>query len=49
MNKCKDTWDELIRCLVLIRFGQELGTSTQLAQMVASFVDVFVNNISKIL
>ena len=30
--------DHLIRCLLLIRLGQELGTDTEIARAVASLI-----------
>jgi len=45
----RQVWDDVIRSLLLIRLGQELGTNSQLAQMIASFVDVFINQIIKVI
>lgn len=44
----KSFWDESIRALILVRFGQELGTNSALAQHLACFVDVVICWISKI-
>jgi hypothetical protein len=36
------TWDRLINSLLCVRLGQELGTSSDLAQAVAGLVEVLV-------
>jgi len=38
----RDTWDRLINSLLCVRLGQELGTSSDLAQAVAGVVEVLV-------
>jgi hypothetical protein len=35
-------WDEWIRALVLIRFGQELGQSGRLAETIAGILDMIL-------
>lgn len=40
--------DGAIRALVLIRFGQELGTNSQLSQTVAATIDVVVVAFAKL-
>jgi hypothetical protein len=36
----KKIWDEWIRALVLIRFGQEIGQSGRLAETIAGILDM---------
>ena len=38
----KHLWDEWIRALVLIRFGQEIGQSGRLAETIAGFLDMIL-------
>jgi hypothetical protein len=42
-------WDAIIRSLVLVRLGQELGYESPLARMVANTIDLAIAAISKIL
>jgi hypothetical protein len=37
--------DALIRALVLIRFGQEIGSSGRLATTLASFIDALLSTL----
>ena len=39
--------DSLIQSLVLVRFGQELGTSSELAQAIAHTIDFAVQIVSR--
>jgi len=39
----------LIQSLVLVRFGQELGTDSDIAQAVASGIDLLVSTLSRFL
>lgn len=41
-------WDGIIRSLVLVRLGQELGTKSELAQAVASGIEFAIAVISKL-
>lgn len=45
----KKHWDGLVRGLVLIRLGQELGTDSHLAHLLADFVDVVIGWATKVL
>lgn len=38
----KNTWDEAIQALILIRLGQELGSDSALAGRVAAAVDALL-------
>ena len=38
----KHLWDEWIRALVLIRFGQEIGQSGRLAETIAGVLDMIL-------
>jgi len=40
--------DSLIQSLVLIRFGQELGTDSEIAQAVAHSIDLVVSTLARI-
>lgn len=42
-------WDELLRALVLIRMGQELGTDSATARAVAGAIDLWVEIAKKCL
>ena len=44
----KRRWNSLIQSLVLIRFGQELGTDSEIAQAVAHAIDLLVSTLAKI-
>jgi len=44
----KRRWDSLIQSLVLIRFGQELGTDSEIAQAVAHSIDLLVSTLARI-
>ena len=35
----KHRWDEAIRCLLLVRLGQEIGQAGPLAEAVRDFLD----------
>ena len=39
--------NSLIQSLVLVRFGQELGTDSEVAQAVASGIDLLVSTLSR--
>ena len=41
--------NSLIQSLVLVRFGQELGTDSEVAQAVASGIDLLVSTLSRFL
>jgi len=41
--------NSLIQSLVLIRFGQELGTDSEIAQAVAHAIDSFVSVVARFL
>jgi hypothetical protein len=41
--------DAALQSLVLVRFGQELGTDSDLAQAVASVIDFAIGTISRLL
>jgi hypothetical protein len=36
------TWSRVIDSLVMVRLGQELGTSSELAQSIASVIDAAI-------
>lgn len=38
----QDTWDRTIHSLVMIRLGQELGTSSEAAQTIAGIVELLI-------
>lgn len=40
-------WNALLQSLVLVRLGQELGSDTDLAQAVASTIDVLIMIVGK--
>jgi hypothetical protein len=40
-------WNEAMQCLVLVRFGQELGSDTQAAQTIAGVLDFLIALIGK--
>jgi small basic protein len=40
-------WNALLQSLVLVRLGQELGSDTQIAQAVASAIDLFLSFASR--
>jgi hypothetical protein len=42
-------WNSLIQSLVLVRFGQELGTDSEIAQAVARSIDLFVSTLARFL
>jgi hypothetical protein len=42
-------WNAAIRSLVLVRLGQELGTSSELAQTVAHSIDFVLGAIARII
>jgi hypothetical protein len=44
----KRRWNSLIQSLVLIRFGQELGTDSEIAQAVAHGIDLLVSSLARI-
>ena len=41
--------NSLIQSLVLVRFGQELGTDSEIAQAVAHGIDLVVSTLSRFL
>jgi hypothetical protein len=41
--------DKLIQALVFVRLGQQLGTDSELAQAVASGIDLLVSTLSRFL
>lgn len=41
--------NSLIQSLVLVRFGQELGTDSEVAQAVASGIDLLVSAMARFL
>ena len=41
--------NSLIQPLVLVRFGQELGTDSDIAQAVASAIDLLVSTVARFL
>jgi hypothetical protein len=45
----KRRWNSLIQSLVLIRFGQELGTDSKIAQAVANSIDFVVSTLARFL
>jgi hypothetical protein len=40
--------NSLIQSLVLVRFGQELGTDSEIAQAVAHGIDLLVSSLARI-
>jgi len=40
-------WNALLQSLVLVRLGQELGSDSQIAQAVASAIDLFLSFASR--
>lgn len=45
----KRHFDRLIHSLVMVRLGQELGTDSELAQSLASCIDILAATLSKLL
>jgi hypothetical protein len=43
------TWNAAIHSLLCIRLGQELGTSSELAQAIAHSIDFAVGTLARIL
>jgi len=41
--------DRLLQALVLIRFGQELGTDSSTAQAIAHTIDLLVSSLARFL
>jgi hypothetical protein len=41
-------WNAAIRSLLLVRLGQELGTSSELAQTVAHSIDFVLGTIARL-
>jgi hypothetical protein len=41
--------DRLIQALVFVRFGQELGTDSEIAQAVAGGIDFLVSTVARFL
>jgi hypothetical protein len=41
--------NSLIQSLVLVRFGQELGTDSEIAQTLASCIDVLASTLARLL
>jgi small basic protein len=41
--------DKLIQALVFVRLGQQLGTDSEIAQAVASGIDLVVSTLSRFL
>jgi hypothetical protein len=39
------TWNELVRGLLLVRLGQELGTDSPLARSIHGLIDAFLQSI----
>lgn len=48
MAHMKRRINSLIQSLVLIRFGQELGTDSEVAQAVAHSIDLLVSSLARI-
>ena len=42
-------WNQAIRSLVLVRLGQELGTSSELAQTIAHSIDFVLGTIARLI
>jgi hypothetical protein len=45
----KRCWNTLLHSLVCVRLGQELGTSSELAQAVAGSIDFVLKTLSRLL
>jgi hypothetical protein len=45
----KRRWNAVLQSLVLVRLGQELGTSSETAQAVAHVIDCAVGTLSRLL
>jgi hypothetical protein len=43
------TWSRVIDSLVMVRLGQELGTSSELAQSIASVIDAAIAILGRVL
>jgi hypothetical protein len=43
------TWSRVIDSLVMVRLGQELGTSSELAQAIAGVIDAAIAILGRIL
>jgi hypothetical protein len=44
----KRHFDRIIHSLVMVRFGQELGTDSEIAQAVASCIDVLAATLARL-
>jgi hypothetical protein len=42
-------WNAALQSLVLVRLGQELGTSSDLAQAIAHSIDALLNSLARFL
>jgi hypothetical protein len=42
-------WNAALQSLVLVRLGQELGTSSDLAQAIAHSIDALLNSLARVL
>jgi hypothetical protein len=40
--------DRIIHSLVMVRFGQELGTDSEIAQTVAGFIDLLATTLARL-
>lgn len=45
----RNVWNRLLEQLVLVRFGQQLGTDSDIAQAVAHGIDLAVSTLSRFL
>lgn len=45
----KRRWNAALQSLVLIRFGQELGSDSELAQAIAGGIDFFLGTLARFL
>ena len=45
----KRRWNAALQSLVLVRLGQELGTSSDLAQAIAHSIDALLNSLARFL
>jgi hypothetical protein len=43
------TWSRVIDSLVMVRLGQELGTSSELAQSIAGVIDAAIAILSRLI
>lgn len=36
------SWDNIVYCLILVRFGQELGVDSKFSRLIHDFIELFL-------